>query len=333
LSRAGARLLAGALLAIVLLIVLAQGVDLRRLGDALTGVRPEALLIAAAATVGTYLSRAARLGVLLPVHEVPLGRLVFATYVGYATGLLVPRGGELARAWLVARGHDRLSTSAALAAIVLERILDASTVLLMATLGLVSLSPARVAAGESLPWRPAALAAGLGALAAMVCLVVLCRRSDAAAARIVSWLPPRLAAPLAGAIRDFGAGLTVLAAAPRRLPPVAGLSVLVWLCNAAVVHATNRGLGLDLPFSASFVILALVMIGTALPTPAGLGGYHAGYVLAMTVVLGVDRERALAAAIACHAVTAVAILVPGALMAGLAGLRLAEVTGPAADRS
>ena len=54
--------------------------------------------------------------------------LFSATMVGFASGLLVPRAGELLRPWLVSRRHP-IPTSAGFATIILERLVDLITVL------------------------------------------------------------------------------------------------------------------------------------------------------------------------------------------------------------
>ena len=57
-------------------------------------------------TVVTYTLRAWRWGHLLrPLAPVPFRHLISATYVGFMSGLLIPRAGEVVRPYLVARRH------------------------------------------------------------------------------------------------------------------------------------------------------------------------------------------------------------------------------------
>jgi hypothetical protein len=51
-------------------------------------------------------------------------------FVGFMTGLLVPRAGEVVRPYLISRRHP-IRTSAGFASIILERLLDVVTVLLL----------------------------------------------------------------------------------------------------------------------------------------------------------------------------------------------------------
>ena len=100
------RLLGGALLALLLLALFFRGVDWAALGEAFRTANHLYLAGVAAATVLTYLLRAWRWGCLLsPLARVPFVDLFSATFVGFMTGLLVPRAGEVVRPYLIARRH------------------------------------------------------------------------------------------------------------------------------------------------------------------------------------------------------------------------------------
>ena len=82
-------------------------------------------------TVVTYVPRAWRWGYLLaPLARVPFARLFSATTVGFMTGLFVPRAGEVVRPYLVGRRMPSRSRPA-FASIILERLVDLFTVLLL----------------------------------------------------------------------------------------------------------------------------------------------------------------------------------------------------------
>ena len=100
------RLLAGSLAAVVLLALFFRGVDWDALGAALRSADRGQLAVVSAITVLVYGLRAWRWGFLLaPLARVPFPRLLSATYVGFMTGLLVPRAGEVVRPYLVSRRY------------------------------------------------------------------------------------------------------------------------------------------------------------------------------------------------------------------------------------
>ena len=154
----------GRLLAVALLAFFLRGVDwgpsARRCADA--GKLPLVGLVVV--TIGVYSLRAWRWGYLLR----PLGAragfadLFSATVVGFMSGLLVPRAGEILRPYLIGHGATAIQTSAGFASIILERLFDLITVLVLFALYLYVLpapaapdarAAARPAASSAAPWR------------------------------------------------------------------------------------------------------------------------------------------------------------------------------------
>ena len=324
------RLLLGAALGLGLLALFLRGVDGRALADAFGAADPLLLAGVALVTVLTYLARAWRWGYLLsPVVRVPFGRLFSATAVGFMTGLVIPRAGEVVRPYLVARRHP-VSTAAAFASIILERLVDLITVVLLFGLYLYVLPPpASQVTGPLLGMLKAGGGlAALGALAVLALLLALHVRAEralAAADRLLRPVPPRLARPLAGALRSFAGGLAVLKASPAHLAAIAGQSLLLWLAIALGLHWNNLAFGLDLPFHATFLLLGFLTVGVAVPTPGMVGGFHEAYLLALTQAFGVDKHTAAAAGIAAHAFTNIPVLLLGLLFLGREGLSMGKV--------
>lgn len=324
------RLLAGGLLAGLLLFVFFRGIDWASLGHALRQARPGYLAGVVAATVVVYLARAWRWGYLLaPLSRVPYSHLVSATLVGFMSGLLVPRAGEIVRPYLVAR-RQGIRIPAALASIILERLFDLLTVLVLFALYLYVL-PAPAAQ------RPGALldllrrggilvgAAALVLLAVLLAFHVHAGRAMGFIDRLLRHLPAWLCSRLSHALRAFSGGLAVLQAPGPHLLAIAFQSLVVWLAIALGIDWTNRAFGLELPFHAAFLLIAFLVVGVSIPTPGFVGGFHQFYLLALTEVFGVDKVTAAAAAIACHALSSLPVLVLGLALLGREGLSLGKV--------
>jgi uncharacterized protein (TIRG00374 family) len=284
------------------------------------------LAVVALVTLGSYGTRAWRLGALLrPLVDVPFRRLVTATYIGYMAGLVVPRSNEVIRPWLVARRHGA-SLGSVFASIVLERIVDVAIILGLFGAGLV-LDGGRLDGDWSRRVWAASLVAAVVAAGVLVLLVALQARPEATTrglTALVRPFAPRVAGLLAHAVASFTSGLGVLRAAPAHLASIALQSVLVWGFVALGVYASNRAFGIDLPWVSALVVLGFVVVGVTLPTPAGMGGFHAAYVVALTALYSVDRERAVAAALACHGVTSAAVLLVGLACLPAEGLTFRE---------
>jgi uncharacterized protein (TIRG00374 family) len=328
------RLLVGALLAAALLALFFRGVDWSALGQALRGARPLPLVGLVLVTVGIYSVRAWRWGDLLaPLGRVRYADLFSATMVGFASGLLVPRAGELLRPWLVSRRYP-IPTSAGFATIILERLIDLITVLALFALYLFVLpTPAAQVEGrltELLKLGGAATGVvALGVLAFLLALHANADRVVGAVERLLARAPRWLAEPLGRMLHAFSAGLAVLRAPAAHLAKIGLQSLAVWLLIALGFYLNHLAFRIDLPFHATFLLIAFLVVGVAIPTPGMVGGFHAFYLLALSEVYGIDRATAAAAGIAAHALTNLPILVFGLALLGREGLslgRVAEVT-------
>jgi uncharacterized protein (TIRG00374 family) len=322
------RLLAGSLAAGVLLLLFLRGVEWDALSAALRSADRGQLALVSAVTVLVYVLRAWRWGALLaPLARVPFPRLLSATYVGFMTGLLIPRAGEVVRPYLVSRRYS-VGLPAAFASIVLERLVDVITVAFLFGLYLYVLPPpAAQLRGPFLgALRVGGALAGVGAFALILLLLAFHAHADRAMAVADRWLarlPAGLGGPVARGLRSFGAGLAVLQAPAPHLLMIAGQSLLIWLAIAASIYWNNRAFALDLPLHSAFLIVVFLTVGVAIPTPGTIGGFHEFYLLALTQAYGVERATAAAAGIACHVLTNLPVLVLGLLFLGREGLSLA----------
>jgi uncharacterized protein (TIRG00374 family) len=324
------RLGVGVALALALLFFFFKDMDWPALGRALRTADPLFLAGVVLAAILTYTLRAWRWGYLLaPMARVPFLDLFSATTVGFMTGLVIPRAGEIVRPYLVAQRHG-VTTSAGVATIILERLFDLLTVLLLFGLYLFVLpAPAAQSHGPVMEVVKAAGAfVALAALVLLALLVVFHARADEALAffdRLLRLFPQWLARWAGGVLRAFAGGLAVLKAPLPHLLAIVAQSFLVWLSIAASIWFNNRAFGIGLPFHATFLIIAFLTVGVAIPTPGMVGGFHGFFVLATADVFGVHREVAGAAAIACHALSNLPVLVLGLAFLGREGLSLGRV--------
>jgi uncharacterized protein (TIRG00374 family) len=337
----GGRLFVGILLALALLALFFRGIDWSALVQALRSARVTPLAGLVLVTLVVYSLRAWRWGDLLaPLGRVGYPDLFSATMVGFASGLLVPRAGELLRPWLVSRRYP-ISTSAGFATIILERLVDLVTVLVLFALYLFALPvPATQREGPVVlaRWGLRLTAMDLvklgGGLSFLVALCVLgCLAAlHANPNGVIGWLERRLARapgwlaqPLGRILHAFLEGLAVLRAPFAHLARIGVQSLAIWLLIALGFHLNHQAFGIDLPFHATFLLIAFLVVGVAIPTPGMVGGFHAFYLIALSQVFGIDKTTAAAAGIAAHALTNLPILVFGLALLGREGLSLGRV--------
>ena len=326
-----ARYVAGGLLAVLLLGLFFRGLDWQALAAAIRAARPGYLVLVLLTTVVTYGARAWRWGELLrPLAKVPFRRLLAVTIVGFMTGLVIPRAGEVVRPYLIAREYQ-LKTSSAFASIILERLVDLITVLALFGLYLYVLPlPAAQTRGPLLALLKAGgAAAGLAALGVLAVLIAFHARAELAM-KVVDFglrvFPERFARPISATVRSFASGLAVLEAPPARLLKIFGQSLVLWLGIASGIWLNNRAFGIALPFHSAFLIIGFLTVGVAIPTPGMVGGFHESYRLALTQAYGVDVHTAVAAGLVLHALSNLPVLVLGLYWLGREGLTLGKVS-------
>jgi uncharacterized protein (TIRG00374 family) len=258
-----------------------------------------------------FVARAVRwTWILRPLGRVPFMPAFRATAVGFAANTVLPaRAGEVIRPALLARERG-LPFPALLASIVFERILDAS-----AQLGFLGIALAAGAGSESgalssgrIRWVVAAVAA---VAVAVALFAVLWRSTTERLLEGAFRILPRRARPIASRIaHTFLDGFASLKT-PRLALLVGAGSIAMWAIINVQIYCVMRAFGLTLPFTAAFVVTTAGVLGLAVPTPGGVGGYHAAVQFALTDVFQVPLDVATGIALIAHAVSFVPISIIG----------------------
>jgi len=315
-------------LAAALLALFFHNVDVRRVLGEIARARPGWLALSLA-TMGANLAiRAFRWQYLLaPLGEASFANAFRATAVGFAaTAVLPARAGEVIRPYFLSR-HEPMSATGAFATIIVERLLDSITaVSLLASFVLVfgrGVAATNPTAFRALEWAGAL--AGLVAASALVVLFVLAKdppRLGAAMARLERVLPSRAAGMIARVAETFARGLGATRQ-PSRLLGAVLLSIPLWLCIALGIWSVTRAFDFAVPFTGSFLLLALLVIGVAVPTPGAIGGFHEAFRIGTTVFYGAPNDAAVGAAIVLHLFSITPSLLLGLFFAAQEGLNVA----------
>ena len=289
------------------------------------GARLDLLVIALCVMVTTYWTRAVRWRYLLtPIGPTRFRTAFRTTVIGFAAlGLLPLRAGDALRGYLLAR-QEGLSFSATFATIVVERVLD-----LIAVLSLLAVYLAVFADVSGLSTAQVRLVElfGLAALLLAAVLWVLAShpaRVEEYALRAGQVLPHAAARRLAAFAHAFSLGLAV-ARQPRHLVPAVAWSFVIWTIGAGEVWIVTRAFGMTLPFAGSFLVQSLLVVGVAVPTPAGAGSYHVAYRYAMMTFFGAPDANAVAAAIVLHAISFVPVILLGLVFMAQDGLSIGRL--------
>ena len=316
-----------------------RGAELDRVADAVLGARLDLIGLAGLAMVVTYLARAVRWCYLLePLGRIHVGVTLRATVMGFAATAILPgRVGEVLRPYVLAR-REQLSVSAAIGTVVLERLLDLAVILAIFGLSVVAYeSPPGIEGGRLLP----ALYFG-GIVATGFALGTLGLAGAAAAnpatvgrsvARVTSMLPGGLSQRMAQLSHRFSEGFGVM----RRPGPLVGATVwtmVVWLSIAAGLWLVALAFGVEMTPAGAGIVLVLVVMGVAIPTPAGVGGYHAAFQVGATTLFAASAESAVGAGLVAHAISFLPVTIVGVVLMAHEGVHLAgigQLSGGAAD--
>ena len=322
------------LVAAALVALFLRGVDLRRVGRDIVDAEPQWLAIGLSLTFVNLAIRSYRWRYLLePLGETTFGESFRATAVGFAASAVLPaRAGEVIRPYFLSRlasRHPRMTTAGAFATIILERILDVVTVLaLLGSYVLVFGRSAGAANPTAFAWLTwvgtTAAAVACLSLAALFFLARDPARSGRTAERVAR-LVPALSTFVGRILENFAHGLAIVRR-PRRLFVALLWSVPLWLSIAGGLWAVTVAFRISMPFTGSFVLVALLALGVAVPTPGAVGGFHAAYRYGATTFFGASDASAVGAAIVAHLFSVGPTLLLGLWFAGAAGLDIVQLS-------
>jgi glycosyltransferase 2 family protein len=324
-------------LALGLLALFLRGADFGQVWAELTRGRIDLLLLAIVATMMTYVLRSLRWQYLLAGLGPTRFPVAFrATVIGFAASFLLPaRAGEFLRPYVLAK-NENLSATAAFATVVLERVFDMATVLVMFAVFLLTADPS-LGRSDPVTYRALQLGGLTAAAATVVILAVfyfLAGHPDAIgrwSARIERRLPKRLADIVEGMAQTFAAGLGAVRR-PQQLLLVFAWSFPLWISIAAGIWLVSRAFYVELPPLGAILVMTLLVVGVAVPTPGSIGGFHMFYQIAVMSFYHASKEKAVSAALVLHAVSFVPVTVLGIVFMVGEGLTLGRMRTLASER-
>lgn len=317
-------------LAAVLVAAFLYKVDLRRVLAEIARARPGWLALSLLTMFVNLALRAYRWQYLLePLGATRFGNAFRATAVGFAASTVLPaRAGEVIRPYFLAR-HEHMSATGVFATIILERLLDVVTVLvLLASFVFVfgrELGEANPTVFLALKW--AGGIAGVASLAALIVLFLLAGdpgRLGRATRRLEAIVPSAFIGLIAGVVEKFAIGLGAIRR-PGYLLVALAWSFPLWLCIAVGIWTVAVAFRLPVPFTGSFLLMSVLVLGVAVPTPGAVGGFHEAFRLGATTFYGAPDATAVGAAIVLHLLSLGPSLLLGLFFAAQAGLNVAAM--------
>lgn len=292
-----------------------QGVDIGAAWAAARGADTGWLLLGVLVATLTFLIRVPRWQQLLRTDDqrpLPAAAAWHGIAIGFMANNLIPRSGEVLRAFVASR-LATVGFTRAFSSVAVERIFDGLTLTAMLSIALLSPAIPDDATVNDMLLRDIAVRGGiicLILLAAAILVVLLPAWAERLARRVIPW--PKVAERVAGLIHGVAEGLAAMRSVSRLIAVVAW-SILLWLVGAGSFLLMFRAFGLDLGWSAALLVQAVLAFGVALPSTPGYVGVFEGVVVAVLSVFGVDKDLAFAYAVTYHVTTFVPITLLGLL--------------------
>jgi uncharacterized protein (TIRG00374 family) len=294
----------GILISVVALYFAFRDIDFGEVWDAFLKVRLEYVLLLVVPYIITFMTKIWRWRAMFHPDEARarLSILFSALMISYIP--LPFRAGEVARA-VVTRARTGIALPRIFSTIVVEKVLDVLTLLLM-----LGVSLPFVALPDEL--RGAAMLVGVGVAAIALVMLALVLRPEwgrKVSRFAAGFLPAGLRPRVATATEHVLEGI-----APLSRPAIAarlGLwSLATWGVNAVTVYLMLLAFNLNVSPFAAVVIVVVTNLSMAVPAAPGYIGTFEAAVIAVLTILGVDKAQAGSFALFYH----VAGLLPVALL-------------------
>ena len=292
-------------ISIFLLYFLFRKVDIRQLLAAFTEMDYRYLPAAVTVTFAGYYLRAVRWKYLLiPIKNTAMRNLFPATIIGYmANNILPARLGEIVRAYVLG-DKEQIEKSAVFATLVLDRLLDGLSVLilLVITLFTIKLPTGMAGVQESLVYGGyVSLAACL--LLAVFLAVIKLNMSWVLLfiGRLLKPFPERFTGKVLPLLGSFIDGIR-FSSRPLHIMALCVSSAVIWAMAVWTVDLALHAFGIALPVTAVMFILIFLVIAVMVPaSPGSVGTYHFACVYAL-MTFNLPKEKALSVALVIHAI-------------------------------
>jgi uncharacterized protein (TIRG00374 family) len=332
------RLLLGILLSIVFLYFFLRNLDMGEVWNVLRAGNGLWLALAISTNILNYFIRSLRWRFfLLPLKKVGIWNSYKTTVIGFALSAIFPaRIGEVVRPYLLGK-KENISRSAAFATVVVERLFDTLTVLFMLVfylLVLIKPSELSESARASLDRLKQTGIIVFAVVAFILVFLYYLKRNPVAVRKLAKWiekfLPNRFAEKIDGVLESFIEGLSILHDRIILLK-ISYWSIFFWLVISVSFWATAKAYGVDFPFSGTFLIMILLAIGVAVPTPGGVGSFHFACKFGLTHFFDVPDAKAGAIALVFHATSFIPVTIQGLIFLWHEGLSTKKLSALAED--
>lgn len=304
----------GIAVSVIFMVILFRKIDFIQLWSALVRVDYRYIILAVVCTFISYFLRAVRWHYLLiPEKRIPLSSLYPATIIGYmANNLLPARLGEFVRAFVLAQ-REGLQTPTVFASLVIDRLFDGFTVMLILLLTLLTLRLPQGMSEAGTVLRTGGVVTFIlyaGVVAFLLMLKCQTMRTLAWTGILLKPFPQPLADRIIPLLGSFIGGIR-MSSKGGHIAAVLVSSLAVWLFCVIPVDMVLKGFGIHLPITASMFILVLLVFAVMVPaSPGFIGTYHYACFKGLSL-FGIPEPTAVSIALVLHGISFFPVIMAG----------------------
>jgi len=240
---------------------------------------------------------------LLPIKKCKLLNLVSTVLIGFMANNLLPlRVGELIRAYVNGK-KENISKSSSLATIVVERVFDGLTLVVLLLLALLFLGSGYSPQHVFPQWLKKMTYAAWGLFLGMLILLYIMMRYKELTNKVIKKLFAFLKEPILNKILNlvsyFTEGLNVLRRR-KEILSVSFLSILVWTFDGTTFYLGAKALNLSISYPQAYLTMAVIALGLMIPSSPAFVGVYEYFCVTALALFAVDKSRALSYAVLIH---------------------------------
>ena len=260
---------------------------------------------------------------LSPVKNLDSKQVIGPMMIGFMGNNVLPAHlGELFRVFLLGR-QQKIPAAAVFSSVVIERVLDIFAVLILVGIGLLGI--------REIPESMQTVFQGVGLLAIIAVIglaagLIWLEQAQRLAIWLVHCLPISTSKKekLVDLVRHAAVGTSALRQG-RMLFALMVNSLLQWSCNCVMIYISLWSFGIDVPFSATLILLGVLVFAVTIPsTPGFFGAIQLGFVMTLEL-FSVSEGSAFAASIYYHLLQYVVVTTVGLIFLARSGLSLSQI--------
>lgn len=258
-----------------------------------------------------------------PVKQVSAKQVAGPMMVGFMGNNVLPAHlGELFRIFLLGR-QQKIPAAAVFSSVAIERVLDVFAVLILVGVGLLGVREIP----ESM--QTAFQSVGVLAIVAVILLtagLIWLEQALRLAVGLIRRLPVSVEKQekLIDLASHAAAGTSALRQGRLLLALIIN-SLLQWSCNCLMIYISLRSFGINIPFSATLILLGVLVFAVTIPSSPGFFGLIQAAFVGTLELFSVTEGSAFAASIYYHLLQYVVVTTVGLICLTRSGFSLSQI--------